>query len=77
MTREVRDRQSGAVEIAADYSEIADLTGVAAWSLIGPAAAVEGDANLRWYHYDTQEEYDYKCYSKRTSDSVVTVMVCR
>ena len=63
--------------IAADYSEIADLTGVAAWSLIGPAAAVEGDANLRWYHYDTQEEYEFKCHAKRATEIDVSVMVCR
>ena len=63
--------------IAADYSQIADLTGSLVWPIIAAAATAEDDANLKWYHYDTQEEYDYKCYSKRSADTVVTVMVCR
>lgn len=63
--------------IAADYSETADLTGSLVWPLISTAAEAEEDAHLKWYHYDTQEEYDYKCFSKRSSDTVMTVMVCR
>lgn len=63
--------------IAADYSEIADLTGTIVWPVIAAAAAIEGDAELKWYHYDTQAEYDYKCHSKRARDVDVTVMVCR
>ena len=63
--------------IAADYSETADLTGALVWPLIASAAEVEGDANLKWYHYDTQEEYDYKCLSKRADTMNATVMVCR
>ena len=63
--------------IAADYSETADLTGALVWPIISAAAEVGGDANLKWYHYDTQEEYDYKCFSKRSADIDVTVMVCR
>lgn len=63
--------------IAADYTEIADLTGALVWPIISAAAAVEGDAELKWYHYDTQEEYDYKCFSKRSDAADATVMVCR
>ena len=63
--------------IAADYSQTADLTGALVWPLISAAAATEGDAELKWYHYDTQEEYDYKCHSKSAQSMDVTVMVCR
>lgn len=63
--------------IATDYSATPDLTGALVWPIIAAAAAVEGDANLKWYHYDTQEEYDYKCYSKRSEAADATVMVCR
>ncbi len=63
--------------IAADYSETSDLRGMPVWPIISAAAELEGDAELRWYHYDTQEEYDYKCYSKRSTVADATVMVCR
>lgn len=63
--------------IAADYSETADLTGTLVWPLISAAAEKGGDANLKWYHYDTQESYDYKCYSLGASTVSATVMVCR
>lgn len=63
--------------IAADYSETVDLTGALVWPVIAAAAQVEGDAALKWYHYDTQEEYDYKCHSKRSAAVDATVMVCR
>ncbi len=63
--------------IAADYSETADLTGALVWPIVAAAAAVEGDAALKWYHYDTQEEYDYMCYSKASAVGDATVMVCR
>lgn len=63
--------------IAADYSETADLTGSLVWPIIAAAAEAEGDALLKWYHYDTQAEYDYKCYAKRASNVDATVMVCR
>lgn len=63
--------------IAADYSETADLTGSLVWPIISAAAQAGGDAHLKWYHYDTQDEYDYKCYSKKSGAQDVTVMVCR
>ncbi len=63
--------------IAADYSETVDLTGAPVWPIIAAAAEVEDDAALKWYHYDTQEEYDYRCYSKGSAAGDATVMVCR
>ena len=63
--------------VAADYSTTADLTGALAWPLIEAAAAVGGDAILKWYHYDTQEAYDYHCLSLRAARDDATVMVCR
>lgn len=63
--------------IAADYSETADLNGNLVWPIIAAEAEVEGDAALKWYHYDTQEAYDYKCFSKRSVAGDATVMVCR
>lgn len=63
--------------IAADYSETADLTGTLVWPLIATAAKQGGDANLKWYHYDTQESYDYKCFSLSAATVDATVMVCR
>lgn len=63
--------------IAADYSATADLTGALVWPIIAAAAQAGGDAELKWYHYDTQEEYDYKCYSIRFAPADATVMVCR
>lgn len=63
--------------IAADYSEIADLTGRLIWPQVAAAARIEDDARLKWYHYDTQEEYDYKCFAKRSEVADITVMICR
>ncbi|NNE87116.1 MAG: hypothetical protein HKN27_03490 [Silicimonas sp.] len=63
--------------IAADYSEMPDLSGALVWPIISAAAMVGEDANLKWYHYDTQEAYDYKCFSKRSASVDATVMVCR
>jgi hypothetical protein len=63
--------------IATDYIETLDMDGNLVWPIISAAAEIEGDANLKWYHYDTQEAYDYKCYSKRSRASDATVMVCR
>ena len=63
--------------VAADYAETADLTGALVWPLISAAADVEDDAQLKWYHYDTQEEYDYHCFSKRAARDDGLVMVCR
>ena len=63
--------------IAADYASTADLTGALVWPIISAAAEREGDASLKWYHYETQEAYDYKCFSKRAAVADATVMVCR
>lgn len=63
--------------IAADYSATADLTGALVWPIISAAAEVEEDASLKWYHYDTQDAYDYQCFAKKSAVADVTVMVCR
>ena len=63
--------------IAADYAETTDLTGQLAWPIIAAAARANDDARLRWYHYDTQEAYEYRCYAMSSRDMVTTVMVCR
>lgn len=63
--------------VAADYSEVADLTGELAWPMISAAADRNDDVVLKWYHYDTQEVYDYNCFSMRASRDDGVVMVCR
>ena len=63
--------------VAADYAETADLTGALVWPLIYAAAQVEDDAVLKWYHYDTQEDYDFHCYSMMAHRDDGVVMVCR
>jgi len=63
--------------VATDYSHIADLTGTIVWPIIDDAARIEDDAVLKWYHYETQEEYVYDCFSKRSMRDDATVMVCR
>mgnify|MGYP000719442879 CR=1 FL=1 len=63
--------------VAADYSETADMTGTLVWPLIAAAADRQDDAILKWYHYDTQEAYDYHCFSMRAARDDATVMVCR
>ena len=63
--------------VAADYANIRDLTGALVWPLISEAANGPGDAVLKWYHYDTQEAYDFHCYSLRASRDDGLVMVCR
>lgn len=63
--------------VAAPYDETADLTGELVWPRIDAAAAKGEDVVLRWYHYDTQEPYDFRCFSKRGEDATITVMICR
>ena len=63
--------------VAADYSQIADLTGELVWPRISAAAEREDDAVLTWYHYDTQEVYVFHCFSLRSTVQDATVMVCR
>ena len=63
--------------VAMDYSQVADLTGALVWPIIHAAAQKEDDALLKWYHYDTQEEYDYRCYSMMAARDGGVVMVCR
>lgn len=63
--------------VAADYSETSDMTGQMVWPRIVAAADAKSDAELKWYHYDTQEAYDYHCHSLRASRDDGLVMVCR
>ena len=63
--------------VAADYKEISDLTGEVVWPRIMAAAENNDDAMLKWYHYDTQEHYDYKCFSMKAERDEGLVMVCR
>lgn len=50
--------------IATSYAEVEDLTGEPMWPRIVAAADASSDAILEWYHYDTQAEYTYQCYSE-------------
>lgn len=63
--------------IASSYAEIEDLTGEAMWPRITAAADAQSDAILEWYHYDTDAEYTYSCYSEWAIRGSVLVMVCR
>ncbi|MEO1468211.1 MAG: hypothetical protein AAFV86_04085 [Pseudomonadota bacterium] len=63
--------------VASEFAETPDLTGVAAWPRIDAAAGEGRDVVLKWYHYDTQEVYDFHCYSLRAASPEYTVMVCR
>ncbi len=63
--------------IATSYADVQDLTGEAMWPRITAAADNQSDAILEWYHYDTEAEYTYHCYSEWASGNDVLVMVCR
>ncbi|MEO0820477.1 MAG: hypothetical protein AAF074_08625 [Pseudomonadota bacterium] len=63
--------------VAADYATTPDLTGALVWPLIDAAADDGADVVLKWYHYDTQEVYDYHCFSQHAANPNYTVMVCR
>jgi hypothetical protein len=63
--------------IASNYAEIEDLTGAPLWPRITGAADAKSDAVLEWYHYDTEAQYTYLCYSEWAVAGDVLVMVCR
>ncbi len=63
--------------IASSYAEVEDLTGEAMWPRIVAAADAQDEAVLEWYHYDTEAEYTYNCYSEWAVPGDVLVMVCR
>jgi len=63
--------------LAADYSAFTDVTGAPIWSKISAAADKEDEAILTWYHYDTQEVYEYQCLCKRAALHDAIVMICR
>jgi hypothetical protein len=60
-----------------DYRDITDLTGALIWTEMTAGLAENREITLKWYHYDTQEVYDFSCVLRATSDSEHTVMVCR
>ncbi len=63
--------------VSADYAETADLTGELVWPIVKAAAEENRDAVLKWYHYDTQEPYWYRCRSMSASRDDAIVMICR
>jgi len=63
--------------IASSYAEVQDLLEKPMWPRIIEAANTDSDAMLKWYHYDTEEVYDYHCYSTWAEADSVLVMVCR
>ncbi|MFC6638353.1 hypothetical protein GV827_00350 [Sulfitobacter sp. JBTF-M27] len=63
--------------VASDYGQTADLTGAPAWPRIVAAARDNGVATLLWYHYDTQEVYEYQCHARAAKSVDASVMVCR
>lgn len=63
--------------IASSYAEVQDLTGESMWPRIVAAADTKSDAILEWYHYDTEAEYTYECYSEWAIAGSAIVMVCR
>ncbi|MEM9709697.1 MAG: hypothetical protein AAF871_13010 [Pseudomonadota bacterium] len=63
--------------IASSYAEVEDLTGEPMWPRIVAAADAGSDAILEWYHYDTEAEYTYNCYSEWAVPGDVLIMVCR
>ena len=63
--------------LAASYMEVEDLTGDPMWPRSVAAADAKTDAILEWYHYDTESEYSYACYSEWAIEGSAIVMVCR
>jgi hypothetical protein len=63
--------------VASDYAETADLNGLPIWPLVTAAADSKSEAVLLWYHYDTQERYEYHCLSRWGRRDEGLVMICR
>lgn len=63
--------------IATSYADIEDLTGESMWPRIVTAADAQTEATLEWFHYDTEAEYSYSCYSEWAIAGSTIVMVCR
>ena len=63
--------------VEADYSKNRDLTGKLFWPLVDAAADNREYVVLKWYHYDTQEVYDYHCLCARADIRDHTIMICR
>lgn len=60
-----------------DFSQLEDLTGAIPWTKIESAMETDGLLTLKWYHYDTQEPYDYNCIARRARNPRYAVLVCR
>lgn len=69
------NREPESVEM--DFGDFPDLTGEPVWPRISAAADIEDDARLLWYHYDTQQNYEFHCFVKRAQRGDSMVMVCR
>lgn len=63
--------------VATAYSDIPDLTGEPMWPRIVAAADTNSEAIVEWFHYETEAEYTYHCYSEWSVPGDVLVMVCR
>ncbi len=63
--------------VAVDFAQIRDPAGVPVWPRILSAADTGDDAVIMWYHYDTQDPYEFRCQSRRASRDSALVMVCR
>lgn len=63
---------------ATDYRNIHDLTWRSQWPRIPDSAVSHAEYVLRWYHYDTQEDYTFRCQTgEAAGDAVYHVMACR
>lgn len=63
--------------VAAPFDRTPDMTGEPAWPRVVEALGKDTDAELRWYHYDTQAPYDYRCVVRGASSIDALVMICR
>ena len=63
--------------IAASYAGVTDANGNDMWEMIQAAAAETTDFVTLWTHYDTNEPYEYHCFTQYAVEGQVTVMTCR
>lgn len=63
--------------VAAPFDRTPDLTDEPAWPRIVEARRTGADAELIWYHYDTQAPYTYRCVVRGASSIDALVMICR
>ncbi len=72
----VADNRAPDLEVTS-FADVADLTWTPMWPRIVEAAHTGEDATLQWYHYDTETEYTFHCYSEWAQGNSVLVMACR